>query len=58
MTGMPPTHAIVPDTPSGTGADLVPAIQADSDLGAAKPSQPDGIGLVSAAAASERSSLR
>jgi len=36
----------------------VPAIQADGDLGAAKPRQPDGIGLVCAAAANERSSLR
>ena len=44
MTGIPPQHAIVHDTPSETGATLVPAIQADSHLGAAKPSQPDGTG--------------
>ena len=59
MTGMPPPrHAIVPDTPRGTGATVVPAIQAHGDLGAAKPGQRDGTGLVCAAAASERSSLR
>jgi hypothetical protein len=59
MTGMPPPrHASVPGTPSGRGATLVPAIQADGYLGAAKPGRPDGIGLVCAAAANERSSLR
>jgi hypothetical protein len=59
MTGMPPpSHALVPDTPGGTGAALVPAIQADRHLGAAALSHPDRIGQVSAAATKERSYLR
>jgi hypothetical protein len=59
MTGMPPpSHALVPDSPSGTGATLVPAIQADGHPEAAQPSQPDRIGQVSAAATRERSNRR
>jgi len=58
MTGIPPKHAIVHDTPSETGATLVPAIQADGHLRAAQSSQTDRIGQVSVAASRERSNLR
>jgi hypothetical protein len=59
MTGIPPSrHATVHDTPSRTGGALVRALHADGYLGAAKPSQPDGIGQVRAAATNERSNPR
>jgi hypothetical protein len=59
MTGMPPPgHAMAHDTPSGTGAVLVRANQADGYLGAAMLSQPDGAGQARAAATNERRNRR
>jgi hypothetical protein len=58
VTGIPPpTHEIVPDTPSGEWAILVRAIQADGYL-AAKASQPDGIGQAGTAAITDRKERR
>jgi hypothetical protein len=54
--GAPPAHRA--DIPSGRGATLVRAIQADGYLGAAKLSQPGGIGRVSADATNGRRNLR
>jgi hypothetical protein len=45
-------------TADGRGGDLVPEFQADGYPEAAKPSQPEGIGLVCAAATKERGNLR
>jgi hypothetical protein len=59
VTGVPPPRrAIVLTHPVEAGAVLARAIQADGYLGAAKLSQPDGIGQVSAAATNERSNRR
>jgi hypothetical protein len=59
MTGLPPPgHAIAYDAPSGTGGDLVRALQADGYLRVAKLRQSDGSRLVSAAAMKERRSRR
>jgi hypothetical protein len=58
VTGIPPpTHQIVPDTPSGQRAILVRAIQADGYL-AAKASQPGGIGQACTAAIKDRKERR
>jgi hypothetical protein len=59
MTGIPPPrHAIVLDTPSGRGGDLLPGLQAGGYPGTAKPSQPDRTGLVCATAVMGRGNLR
>jgi hypothetical protein len=59
MTGMPPPrHAMAHDAPSGRGATLARANQADGYLGAAMLSQPDGIGQACTAATNERRNRR
>jgi len=59
MTGTrSPRQAIVHDAPVEERAILVRAIQADSYLGRAKLTQPDGIGQVPASDANGRRNLR